>query len=229
MTEPKDQHDQRIPDDERTLHAFGELPADRVTDVERAICQDPDARAETEAMGRLARLGPDPTDGPSADLLAATQASIRLAVVRRAKQRRIRIAAVASSLSAAAAIAIVMMAWQDTPTSTTHVVQVAKPAVSQPSLVSLTEADREVIRQTIAQLHLERTWDDPLDNQTNRLRRRLAAARFSASRDRPTPRRYRQLRHRIERLLGDVTTTPSGTQPAGSTRRPDQSKETSHA
>ncbi len=229
MSEPNEPRKERISDDELTLFAFGELPADRASAVEDAIRQDPHARAIVSSMRRLAGLASQDADGPTDETLAATQATIGLAIARRGWRRRLRIVAAVGSAAAVAVIALVI-ARRPAPTpQAPTVAQAPQTPGSQPGVTGLSLADREIIRKTLVRIHRQRVWDDPLDDQTARLRRQVEALRFSSCRVGPTPRRYQLLRRRIDRLSDEVEPASRTTQPAGSSRRPAPTKEADHA
>jgi len=229
MSEPYEPKKEQISDDELTLFAFGELPADRASAVERAIRQDPHARATVQGLRRLAGLASQDVDGPADETLAAMQATIRLAAARRVWRRRLRIVAAIGSAAAVVVIALVVARRPGQTPQVPIVAHAPQPPASQPAVAALSLADREIIRKTLVRIHRQRVWDDPLDDQTARLRRRVEALRFSSCRVGPTPRRYQLLRRRIDRLSDEVDPPSRTTQPAGSSRRPAPTKEADHA
>ena len=229
MNEPNEPKKKQISDNELTLFAFGELPADRVSMVEDTIRQDPHARATVSAMRRLAGLASQDVDGPADETLAAMQATLRLAIARRVWRRRVRIVAAIGSAAAVVVIALVVARRPNETPQVPTLAHAPQPPVSQPAVAGLTLADREIIRKTLVRIRRQRVWDDPLDDQTARLRRRVEALRFSSCRVGPTPRRYQLLRRRIDRLSDEVEPASRTTQPAGSSRRPAPTKEADHA
>ncbi len=211
MRGSSDRHDERVPDDELMLYAFGELPPERVDEVERLVRQDPQARAAVAAMRRLGRLATEDVAGPTDALLAATETTMRMAMARKVRRRRIGIVAALGSVAAAAVIAVVVAHVSGPTARVAEVAEAPRPAASQPAVVGptvtvgLSDADRRAIRQTIARMRRERVWDDPLDDRVLRLRRK------------------------IDRLSGELLVAPRATQPAGSTQRPAPTKEARHA
>jgi len=229
MSEPNEPKKEQISADELTLFAFGELPADRASAVEDAIRQDPHTQAIVASMRRLAGLASQDAEGPTHETLAATQATIRLAAARQAWRRRARIVAAVGSAAAVAVIALVIARRPPPRPQAPTVAQAPQTPGSQPDVVALSLADREIIRKTLVRIRRQRVWDDPLDDQTARLRRRVEALRFHSSRVGPTPRRYQLLRRRIDRLSDEVEPPSRTSQPAGSSRRPAPTKEADHA
>jgi hypothetical protein len=231
MNEPGNQDKRRISADDLTLLAFGDLPADRVDDAERAVSQDEAAKALLAAMRRLSQLGAEDEVGPSQELIATSQATIRLALARKRRWCRLRILVGVGSVAAAIVVIVVIVATIRTPDRRTPVTIVESPKApaSQPAKRGLREADRRVLRQTIAQMRLEQTRDATWDRESAQLRRRVSRARFGPSRFGASPRRYTLLRQRIDRLSNDITPPPKTTRPAGSTRSPAPTKESGHA
>lgn len=229
MSEPNDRQDDRITNDELTLYAFGELPPERMIAVEQHVRQDDRARATVEAMQRLATLGSDDDARPADELLATTRATTEIAAKRRVRSRRVKQLAAVGSMAAAAAIVLVVARLPDRPTH--------KPTIDKPSgritgrgaTVGLNQADRQALRQTYARILHQRDWDDPLERQTTRLRRRLAAARVSSSRIWPASRLAAPLHPDVTTPATKPHAPARTTQPDGSTCRPVQNKETSHA
>lgn len=249
MTREHDQDGPQSSTDDLTLLAFGELPSDQVESAERILSRDSVARAGVQAMRRLARLGSQDSSTPSDDLLAVTRGSVHLSLARRRRRRRIGIVAVVGSV-AAAAILVVIAARTSAPTDSGAIVdadqvrsgvdiidadgvasgvEIDSASATQPVDVRLTDADRQVISETIARMRYERTRDTSWEDQTTRLRRDLSRARFGRYNIATSPRRYSLLRRRIKDLSRDIAPEPQVTQPAGSTQFPANAKEPRHA
>lgn len=228
MSQTPNQNRPPIEADDLTLLAFGELPAEQAERVQRLLVQDRKTRAAVDAMRRLARAEFDDSTGPSEELLAAAGATIRVALARRRRWRRVRVVAALGSAAAAVAV-IAVISRTPAPTENLTVAKAQATPASHPDATRLTDADRQAIQQTIVRMWHEQTWDDPLDEQTVRLRRRIEHARSVAPHVSASQGRYLLLRRQIDRLSKDIAVEPQTTRPAGSTKSPVPGKESDHA
>lgn len=216
------------PDEERVLHAFGELPPERAAEIERSIDRDPGAHVEVNAMRGLARQARTDQTGPGSQLLVATRGSIAIALRRQRRLRRIRTSAAIGAV-AAAAIVIVVNRWPYETQSASGVADGSKAATSLPMGSFLSDADRQAVRQTVIRLYQEQDWQDSLEDQVGELRQRVSAVRSALYRNASTPRRYDLLKEKTEQLIEESTEASKTSRPSGSSRGRDDVKEDYHA
>ncbi len=259
MTDPDDQPNLPLHEDELTLHAFGELDPEQARLVEARLKEDLAARSRVDAMRRLASLSEEASMAPAEDLLETAREQLAWAIARKRRARRRWIAATGGGLAAAAAIALAIVSWQGPPSDVLRIAEKPgapdegvqqtqrdraadktpdrrrppaadeQPSTARTRAATLTESDRRVLRETMQRLQRRTAWDDTLSRDIRSLRRRLAAAQASDAEFWPELSPQSPATRRGVEGSQRLDGKPRTTQPAGSTRSPAAKKEANHA